>query len=292
MSAPEGIEPIVRGLQAEFARAAPLLILSPTPRCGSTLLQRAINQAEGAIVYGENTILVEHLPQIVFGNLRNFGPKTQVVDATLKAFLAGNKGMDASALFPDYAEYRRLLIGFFFRLTEFYRAQAEASGYARWGLKHQMLDAAKVKHFLALLPEWRGVALYRDVVAVARSARARWPENFRTPAQCKAFGTRWRMNLRYLRTLDAARSLLVRYEDLIGPEQESWIARIEAHLGLKLSRQAFEKKVNAHVFDLKAGKPGETYRPPVDLPGPMATALLQGAEPLYSRIGYRREASV
>ena len=287
----EGIEPIIQALQARFAAVAPLLIISPTPRCGSTLLQRAINQAEGAIVYGENFLFVENMPQVLFGNLRNFGHKTQVVDATLKAFLAGNKGMDASALFPDYAEYRRMLLESFYRVGDFYRAQAEACGYRRWGLKHQMQDSGKFAHFLALIPGYRSVSLYRDVVAVAQSARARWPENFGSAAQCQKFGVRWRANLRYLRSLDPAKNLLVRYEDMVGPEQPAWIAKIEAHLGVKLSAEAFKKKVNAHLFDHRTGTPGEVYRPPAELPGPMKRALLQGAEPLYSRVGYRGEAS-
>jgi hypothetical protein len=282
-----GAAALIDGLRREFPDIAPVLIMAPTTRCGSTLLQRAINEAGGAIVYGENFLLVEKMPYLLLGNLAtNYSAKTQAVDATLRAFLAGDKGMDASGLLPDYARYRRLLLECFYRVAAFYRDEARASGYARWGMKHQVQDLASLRYFLRLIPTFKGVTLYRDVLAVARSVRARWPENLQTAEQYRELGRLWQGNLRFLRSMRPERMLQVRYEELDGDAREACLARIEAHLGLPLSRRAFEKKVNAHRMDAASGRPADTYVPPADVAPEMARALLQGAQPLYRELGY------
>ena len=284
-----GIDPgaskLIDELRREFGDLSPVLIMAPTTRCGSTLVQRAINEANGAIIYGENFLLVEKMPNMLLGNLAsNYSAKIQAVDATLRTFLEGDKGMDASGLLPDYARYRRLLLESFYRVVAFYRDESRASGYERWGMKHQVQDAGSLRYFLRMLPQFKAITLYRDVLAVARSVRARWPENLQNAQQYHELGRAWQANLRFLRNIRPERMLQVRYEDLDGEGREACLARIEAHLGLALSRRAFEKKVNAHRME--AGRPTELYVPPAEVPPDMARALLQGAQPLYRELGY------
>jgi hypothetical protein len=280
---------VLEELQAEFADIQPILILAPTTRCGSTLLQRAINERAQAIIYGENFIFLESAPIMVSSDVETINGKIRATAATLARFLGGEKGMDASALFPDYGAYRRLLWESFFRLAAFYRDRSRQYGYERWGLKHQITNLAGFHRFLQLIPRYASVTLYRDLVAVARSMQSRWPENLKTEAQCFAIGKRWRQNLQYLMKLEPGRNLVVRYEDLAA-DSEPCIARIEAHLGLALSRAAFAKKVNAHTFDPASGRAGEIYRAPTELPTSKIRALLDGAGPLYGELGYSYQA--
>jgi hypothetical protein len=276
---------ILASLWQKHGRPSPILILAPTTRCGSTLLQRAINQGGDAIIYGENFILMESAPLVLAGDLSVLETKRRAADASLEVFLAGNKGMDASALFPDYGAYREMLLSFFYRISEFYRDASARHGYRRWGLKHQIANLAGFHNFVQLAPDFKSVTIFRNLVDVAKSMQTRWPENLETEAKCFEIGKRWRENLAYLLRLDRARNLVVRYEQL-ATGSEDILSKIEAHLGLALSREAFRKRVNAHTFDPVTGQAGETYSPPSDLPEGKLRALLQGAQPLYERIGY------
>lgn len=276
---------LLPGLLEQFGHPAPLLILAPTTRCGSTLLQRAINQGGQAIIYGENFILMEGAPQLLGGQLTDIEVKSRAAAASLEAFLKGDKGIDGSGLFPDYAAYRRLLLSLFYQIADFYRQGSSKAGYARWGLKHQIANLSGFHNFIQMVPGFRGITLFRDVTAVAKSMQTRWPENLATEAQCLEIGKRWRENLAYLLRLDRGRNLVIRYEDLVARPAD-FIPKIESHMGVPLNRDAFQKKVNAHTFDPATGKAGEVYRPPSDLAPEKLRALIEGAQPLYGRLGY------
>lgn len=270
----------------EFGRLEPLLILAPTTRCGSTLLQRAINSAEGAIIYGENFVFLETAPLLLGGRLTDIEAKSRVAGANLDAFLAGEKDIDGSSLFPDYGAYRKLLLSLFFQIADFYRRESSKNGYVQWGLKHQVANLAGFNNFVQLVPHFRSVTIFRDAADVARSMQTRWPENLSTEAQCFEIGKRWRENLVYLFGLERSRNLVIRYEDLEARPAD-YIPKIESHFGLSLSEAAFQKKVNAQTFDPVTGKAGDTYRLPSDLAREKLSALVEGAQPLYGRLGYR-----
>jgi hypothetical protein len=279
------LPPTLSRLRRSHGEPEPILILAPSTRCGSTLLQRAINQAGEAIIYGENFILMESGPLLLGGQLADIEPKARAAQASLERFLGGDKGMDGSALFPDYQGYRELLLSCFYRMADFYRDQSLRHGYRRWGLKHQIASLAGFHNFVQLVPGFRSVTLYRDLLDVAKSMQTRWPENLDSEAKCLEIGRRWRENLAYLLRLDRGRNLVLRYEALAA-DPERLVPAIEKHLGVALGRAAFAKRVNAHTFDPETGQAGETYRPPSELPAGKLRALLQGAQPLYSQLGF------
>jgi hypothetical protein len=278
-------EEIVSELKARFSGIDPILVLAPTPRCGSTLIQRAINLGGDAIIYGENFLLAEYAPNFLAGELDDLALKAKVCDATLAQFLSGKKGMDASNLYPDYMAYRRKALMQCFEMADFYRDESLKLGYARWGLKHQIRHLAMFRKFLHLLPRFRAVTVYRDVVDVARSVMARWPQDIKDERQAFAYGRLWRNHLRYLFSVDPGLNLMVRYEDLLS-RQDEVIDSIERHLGLRLGRDAFARRVNTHSFDLQREAPIEDYAPPAPLPDALRKALLAGASPLLQELGY------
>lgn len=279
-------ESLVAPLRRRFPKLAPILILAPSQRCGSTLLQRAVNQAGDALIYGENFLLAESAPTLLCGDdVGQLPRKARIARSALQAFLQGDKGMDGSALFPDYVAYRRLLVGLFYQIAAFYQDQSARNGYARWGLKHQIRDLAGFRHFIEFIPDFRAVTIYRDVVPVADSMATRWPRAMATGVQCLEFGRRWQRNLDYLLSLDSERNLVLRYEDLVA-DPVVHVPRIESHLGVALSRSAFDKKVNTHGFDPHSGTPVERYVPPEPLDEQRRQAVVEGASPLYATLRY------
>ena len=283
------VDPLIETLRAEHGALRPMLILAPSTRCGSTLLQRAINEAGEAIIYGENFIFMESAPMLLGGKLDEIPAKARAAQASLSAFLGGNKGIDGSGLFPDYQAYRKLLISLFYQIGDFYQQESTRHGYRRWGLKHQIANLAGFHNFVQMGPAFKSVTLFRDLVDVAKSMHTRWPENLATEQQCFEIGKRWRDNLAYLLRLDRNRNLVIRYEALVA-EPDKLIPQVEAHLDVTLARDAFDKKVNAHTFDPVTGQAGEIYRPPTSLEPEKLRALLHGAQPLYERLGYRAHA--
>ena len=276
---------ILHELQAQYSRLSPIIILAPTPRCGSTLLQRALNLGGQTIIYGENFLMAEFAPHYLAGDLDDIAVKARVSDKTMTDFLDGNRGMDASSLYPDYIAYRRKLLGYCFEIAELYRLESLKHGFAKWGFKHQLRDPRMFGNFTRIMSDFRAVTLYRDVVDVAKSTRARWPQNLQDARQAFAFGRRWRDNLQFLLGLTGDRNLVVRYEDMVG-DRERWIPRIEAHVEAAVAPAAFERKVNVHNFSLESDRPMEGYVPPAALPEPMLRAVLHGAAPLRGQLGY------
>jgi hypothetical protein len=252
-------------------------------------VQRSINLGGDAIIYGENFLFAEFAPYHLGGDLGDIGHKSRVCDATMDEFMGGNKGMDASSLYPNYKGYRRMTLELFYRMGEFFRDESRKLGYEKWGFKHQIQELPRFHNFVRLIPKLRALTLYRDALDVAKSVRARWPQNLHDERQAFAQGRRWREHLRYLLQMRPSENLVVRYEDLIA-RREQFVPRIEAHLSVKLAPEAFEKKVNVHGFDAAGGKHLDEYMPPAELPEPMIRAVLAGANPLYEELGYAKRA--
>lgn len=254
------------------------LILSPTLFCGDNVLRRALNLGRDVVVYSENRLLVESLPRLVEAGL---------AEGRVGCVRGRSWKPDDDAANPDVdrSAYARALLACFYRLMAFYRDEAIRSGYPQWGMLYRLRDFAALETFTTLVAEYRSITLCRDVVAIARAIRVRRPRVLDTPAQYHAFGVLWQNRLRRLLDLDRRRNLPVRYEDILAQDR-TCMEKIERHLGATLDRQPFNEL--PEVMRARATSNGASRKasaiPP--LPRAMARLLVQGAEPLYSQLGY------
>ncbi len=280
---------LVAEYQAAHAGDAPLMVLAPTQRCGSTLLQRALNATERAVVYGENFYLVEMRPPQLMVPLDAFDRKRRFTALTAQRFFQGGADIDATALFPDFDAYGRLLLGDFYGLLRFYRQDAEKRGRSGWGLKHQLRRAVDFELFRRFAPPFRSIIVHRDLADVAKSFKARWPQQLSTPEQLHALGRRWADNLAYLLEMPGE-TLALRYETMVA-EPERTIAQIEAFCGVPVSRAAFDVRVNAELGAAKLqradGGAGE-YIPPAELDPDALARVRAPAAAMLERLGYPR----
>lgn len=274
-------------LRKSYAHLRPILVLAPTQRCGSTLLQRALNVGGESILFGENFLFVEHFPELVGGPMGHYRTKVSITESILESFRNGNTGIDATALFPDYRQYVQALLRGFYGLADFYDSYARTLGFRHWGLKHQIRACDGLHNFLVLLPRARPVCLYRDLMDVARSYRARWPQRLETAQQRIAFGERWAKNLTYLMSIRRDK-LLIRYEDMVA-DPDTHVAQISDFLGITVSRAVFEVRINipATKDDLASKARGGGYIRPAEISKKDKSDLLLRAGEVYEKVGYR-----
>ncbi|MCB2081716.1 MAG: sulfotransferase [Rickettsiales bacterium] len=270
----------------------PILILAPVQRCGSTLLQRAINAGNEAIIFGENFIFMEKFPQLIGGTLHDFVLKQNTTQNVAKELQAGNRGIDATALFPDYARYARLQMDFFSQLLDFYSNEAETYSVKHWGIKSQIVDRKGMHNCISMIPNARIVVIYRDLIKAARSYRARWPHLLRSERQFADFGKRWQENMRFLLNIGRPK-LIIRYEELT-KNLNQHLPLIEQHLEIRISREIFNSRINVHHGDKQHGMRNDIsqsehglYVPPAPLNTVQQSALLTHAREVYEQLEYQ-----
>ena len=77
----------------------PVFVVAPARRCGTTLLQRALNSSGTAIIYGENFMFLEVLPGSLPGILGNLPLKKARTREVREQVLSGNYDIASSTSF-------------------------------------------------------------------------------------------------------------------------------------------------------------------------------------------------
>jgi len=126
-------------------------------------------------------------------------------------------------------------------------APATQAGAARWGIKEVRLGIEHARYLRWLYPNARFVLLYRNPLEAYRSycryGRS-WYDTFPdkpvfTPT---AFGSHWSKLMEgYLAGAESIGAMLLRYEDLIGPNPP--LAELDAYLGIQTDHGVLAKKV-------------------------------------------------
>jgi len=271
----------------DFGAAAPILVVGPTTRCGTSLLQRLLNSTGKAVIYGENFALMQTIPDIIRGQQRGADTKRKVIGIA-RDMLRQRVDFEASSLFPDFDGYLDAWAAAFAAFMRFYREDAARLGFRRWGLKHQIRGQSSFALLPKLLPEARYVMIYRDLIAVARSAKARWPGDFKGPDDYRRFGRNWHDNVRTMQSFAGPNFLLFRYEDFVA-DPDPHLDRLEAFIGFDgIDRGVMTRKIN----DQPAYEPGQGraadagYRAPAALDAREKELLLADSATLYRELGY------
>lgn len=272
----------------------PTLIVAPSRRCGTTLLQRALNSARQIIVYGEDYRLVERYPELAKECMLHFPEKCRRTADARRRVIDGIYDFDASMLFPDYAGYVRVIAGNAHRLYRYYAEQSALDGFAGWGIKHNIRSAAAFAAFVELFPQSRYIFITRNVIDVAKSEKARFAVEYRSPADYAALAVRWCRNVQLMRRLEGPRFLKLEYQEVVDRPQRI-IETIAGFCRLKqIDERVFQRKVNVSpVLDrLSPAERQSEYRPPQELAAAETAAIVRIAGPMLSELGYDRLASV
>ena len=161
-----------------YLALAPLIVSSPTARCGTTLVQRLLTASGNAVIYGEE---VGHQIRTVtiwlMGLLRQFEQTRQDADADFARALAGvltdwRPGLTAptDVMLGAWTQtYYQLP----FTLAEFSRAVERPV----WGFKVPAFDRDTLKALLLLMPRAKVIYVIRnlhDALSPPRRAVSWW----------------------------------------------------------------------------------------------------------------------
>lgn len=267
----------------------PVIIVAPTQRCGSTLLQRLLNSTREMIVYGENFYMLQKLPDTLSGLHNNIPQRQDAIRRTTKLFMETDFDFEASSLFPDYEQYLGAARAGFYALIKFYGDYSKSLNFNHWGIKHQVRGPQGYLFLRRLLPQARYLCIYRDIRDVAKSAKARWPEQYTQLGAYQQLGMLWQENLKaILSQRDQDNVLLFKYEDFIADPQPH-LDRLEDFVGLtSIDRGVMERRVNNYpVMDPNDPRNAKNvYQKPVDLSAAEMEALLRACGEIHQSLGY------
>jgi Sulfotransferase family len=270
---------VIAELREEYSHLRFILITSPSPRCGVTLIQRMINAGGQCVIYGENNFLMFKLPTTMLSFLDPY--KLEATRKTADRFFGGHRNIDATALYPDYVRYVRENIRFFYRLVEFYQEESQMRGANCWGMKIPLASPRWASALLKLLSLPQMIITSRDLGAVARSMYARWPHKLKNPEAFRTFGYSWAENKKFLDAIQGDQVLHINYEEWM--KNPDIVANsIEKTFGVRVAREEMERKINIHDFDpnikVAQRQKGGWYLLPQNLPPEADEWLQQGVQ--------------
>jgi hypothetical protein len=261
-------------------------VIGPTTRCGTSLLQRLLNSTGRIVVYGENFALLQTFPDIIRNYQREADAKRKVIAMARDLLVEKKEDFEASSLFPDFDSYLRALIGSFRLLLRSYRDDAAALGFERWGIKHQIRSQTSFAILPRLLPDARYVMIYRDLLPVARSAKARWPGDFRGPQDWRRFARNWADNIRTMQRLSGDAFLLLKYENFTA-DPEPHLQRLERFVEIDgIDRAVMTRRINDQPRFAPDGSAVTDYRPPQPLSDEETDLMMSECAAFYRELGY------
>lgn len=263
----------------------PIVIVAPTQRCGTTLIQRAINSTGNSVIYGENFALLEKYPGLVAHFESRVG--NPQVEAMRRRILTKDYDRDLSGLFPEMPGFASLLKRQFYDQLRYYNRSSIADGFHRWGIKHQIVDLASFSSFYKLASSSRFVFVYRDVIAAAQSAKARFGTSGET--QIAEFSSRWVRNISAMRKVKDQRTLHLEYADLEA-DPDTWADAIRSHCSLdNMDPNVWHRRVNvsSDIDILSEGEAQTGYRRPAQLTNEERAIVLRIAGKARDEYGYR-----
>lgn len=244
-----------------------IFIVAPSRRCGTTLLQRAINSSREAIIYGENLAFTEILPNIIRDLNIDYEAKIRNTTYARNKILSGEYNFDASMLFPEFEDYARVMANNLRDLYRYYNQKSESYGFKTWGIKHQIRRAEAFLSFARFFPKARYIFVYRNVLDVAKSEKARYPHSYKEPSDYEKLGRVWSRNVELMRRIQGDNIIHLEYRDLAQASPET-IDRIRQFCSLScIDGGVFHLKLNVSPIldNLTEEERNSNYRPPAAL---------------------------
>ncbi len=267
-----------------YLALSPVIVTSPTARCGTTLVQRLLTSSENAFVYGEE---VGHQIRTVtvwlLGLLRQFERVRQSADADFRRALAGaltdwRPGLTAptDVMLGAWIEtYYQLP----FALAEF----SGSVGRPVWGFKVPGYDRDTLKALLLMMPDARVVYVMRNLCDALKSAKSR--RFVGGEDQTRGFCAEWARNVREM--IDLAtdpRVLFVKYEELLASRAER-LQRLEAFTRARgMDPATFDLKINTFEGAEAEGHSPTQYIAPAELTEAERAIVMAEAGPVLTHL--------
>jgi hypothetical protein len=244
----------------------PLIILSPSTRMGTTLVQRLLCSANDCLIYGD-TVGNETAFLASWLSSRQFSLESQAgrSDPMLQAVLAGDTSNFIAELTPKSDGYLQCLTSFAAAPQAHCKAEAASHGRPVWGWKLAGAQAWFVHLLPSVLPKARVIIMDRNLEDTARSAKA--SQHFGPGADFQRHITDAVASRAALATLSTRLPVFkLSLEDLLDDPARK-IAGLEDFAGCA--------SIDRGVLSVKVNYPHSPLRPPADLTAEEVTFIRQ-----------------
>ena len=238
-----------------------IFIWAPTQRCGTGLLQRLVTSSKEVIVFGEDKFLTDQLPKLM---IEHAELDNDIKKSTSKLASGDYEGWFPAAL-PFYEDYIEALGGSFNLMADAYLSSAKKLGFQNWGSKLPYVSTSQLNALNTLLPQSRHIFLYRNLVDVMKSMKARrWVNN---KEQFKSSCDKWFTSMSEVgRTFTGVEWMHLLSHDLLVESPESHVTELQEFLGLnQLDLKVFDHKVNTFHGNEEDGHSETSYIKPENL---------------------------
>lgn len=263
---------------------APIIITSPTTRCGTTLVQRLLTASSNGFVYGEEVAhQIRTVTVWLIGLLRHFEQTYQSIDSDFERALAGTLTDWRPGLTAPTEVMRAAWIETYYQLPFALSEYSRSVGRPVWGFKAPSYDRDTLKALLALLPNAKVIYVIRNLCDALKSAKAR---RFVTGEdEIGQFCTDWAGNMREM--IDLAlddRVLFLKYEDLLSRPAEH-LQLLQLFTGAQdLDARVFDIKVNTFEGSEAEGHSPSQYIAPIELTEAERAIVMAKAGPVLTHL--------
>ena len=243
----------------------PVLVTSPTIRCGTTLLQRLLCSSSNALIYGEEIAKdLEMQLQIFASRKMIYSNSRQRFTSSLGNVMQGDTNDWIPDLMPDIDGYVEALRQGSFAGLDYCRQHASAASRTIWGFKYPGWPPHLINMLLDVLPETRVIYISRNLTDCVRSAKA-WGEIY-GEAEMQQFCAQWAGHMKFMRQRQASSSvLMLSYEKFI-KEPDLAIQRLRDFLPFEdLNRDVLRHKINNMTQGSDIRHQGNEYIQPAEL---------------------------
>lgn len=264
-------------LSAAYLEAAPIIVTSPTTRCGTTLVQRVLCASDNAIVYGEEIGRQFQTLTALFANqIRHSEHRAQTPDEDFARAISGALTDWRPSLAPPPRVLLRGWTDTYFQLPLTLARFGAGIGRPVWGFKWPGCSLELITAYLTLMPKAKVVYVMRNLVDALMSAKARRFVN--TPAEIDSFCVQWAKNAEAALSLHAdGRVFVLPYERLLKRREEQ-VGALAAFTGAKSLRlEAFDVKVNTYRGEKAHGHSPNQYIEPTPLTDDELTVVFERA---------------
>ena len=198
-----------------YLAAAPIIITSPTTRCGTTLVQRLLSTADNAFLYGEEVGKhIVTLTQSFAVVIRHVEENGAALDDHFQRSLIGMMDDWQPGLMAPSAVMLHGWIETYYQLPFVLAEFGRSVGRPIWGFKWPAAPRDAIRALLTLMPRARVIYVFRNPFDALKSAKAR--KFVKTKRETAGFCATWAKNMKEsLVFQDQSRVLFMRYEDLV-----------------------------------------------------------------------------
>jgi hypothetical protein len=256
-----------------YLAAAPVIVTSPTTRCGTTLVQRLLCASDNAFVYGEEIgNQFRTLAGVFAAQIRYCDQNGEAMDEAFYRALAGGLTDWRPGLTPPAQVMLDAWTEAFYQLPLAMQTFGRAVERPIWGFKWPGCPADMLRTLMILMPKSKVIYVLRNAADCLASAKAR--RFVVTDEEASRYCAEWARNLQGFEALaNDPRLLLIKYEDLIA-DRERGLAVLSGFSGaVNLRRSEFDIKVNTFEGDEAQGHSPTQYIAPEPLTAADRAAL-------------------